>query len=354
MTQLMDAPATSLAKNGNGIGNVPTRPQRQSALAAMASRFAIDPARLMDVLKATVIKGTNGRHVSDEEVAAFIVVANQYGLNPFTREIHAFADSQKGIVPIVGIDGWAHLVNDEKRFDGCDFEDVKSDDQKDWGITCTMYVNDRSHPIRITEWHSECKRNTPPWNNMKRRMLRHKAFMQAARLAFSISGIYDEDEAKDILQGEIVGTPTDPTQTRSKQLTERITKRPVSENQILEPTPEEIERAAQEYQAEGAPKPDEQPTANEATVIDAAEAQPAPAQDESHVANFTNYEGFRLAMIDLAIEKGVGEADMGKMISAAVLGKGMKGKEQQIGVEVLRRWYQDFVEGKGFFKVKES
>ena len=33
---------------------------------------------------------------------------------------------------------------------------------------------------------------------MPRRMLRHKALIQGARIAFGFSGIYDEDEARDI------------------------------------------------------------------------------------------------------------------------------------------------------------
>jgi len=99
--------------------------QRTSPLVALGERFQIEPNKLIEVLRGTVIKPTkDGRTASNEELAAFCMVANQYKLNPFTREIHAFADPQKGVVPIVGIDGWANIVNAQQGFDGCEFTDV--------------------------------------------------------------------------------------------------------------------------------------------------------------------------------------------------------------------------------------
>ena len=52
--------------------------------------------------------------------------------------------------------------------------------------------------MKVTEYFDECKRNTDPWNQMPRRMIRNKAIIQAIRLAFGVSGIHDEDEARDI------------------------------------------------------------------------------------------------------------------------------------------------------------
>ena len=48
---------------------------------------------------------------------------------------------------------------------------------------------------------SECKRsNAGPWQSHPRRMLRHKAMIQCARLAFGYGGIYDQDEAERITE----------------------------------------------------------------------------------------------------------------------------------------------------------
>lgn len=143
---------------------------------------------LLTTLKATVFKG----QVSEAQMGALLIVAAQYGLNPFTKEIYAFPDKQNGIVPVVGVDGWSRIINSRPEFDGMDFaQDADS-------CTCTIYRKDRSHPIKVTEWMQECKRNAGPWLTHPYRMLRHKAMIQCARLAFGFSGIFDEDEAKRI------------------------------------------------------------------------------------------------------------------------------------------------------------
>ena len=174
--------------------------QKVSPLNGLAARFSIEPAKLLEVLRGTVIKPSSSGHTAtNEEVAAFCIVAAQYDLNPFLREIHAFASGEKGIVPIVGIDGWCHIVNGSDGFDGCEFEEIADKEGKPVSITCKMYVKGRQHPVCATERFAECKRNTAPWNTMPWRMLRHKSYIQAARYAFGLAGIYDEDEARDII-----------------------------------------------------------------------------------------------------------------------------------------------------------
>lgn len=51
---------------------------------------------------------------------------------------------------------------------------------------------------------SECRRaNVGPWASHPRRMLRHKAMIQCARLAFGFGGIYDQDEAERIVEKDV-------------------------------------------------------------------------------------------------------------------------------------------------------
>lgn len=147
---------------------------------------------LYNTLKATAFKG----QVTDAQMTALLVVANQYSLNPWTKEIYAFPDKSNGIVPIVGVDGWARIINSHPQFDGMDFE------QDDESCTCIIYRKDRSRPIRITEYMAECKRGAGPWQSHPKRMLRHKAMIQCARIAFGFTGIYDEDEAQRINEAQ--------------------------------------------------------------------------------------------------------------------------------------------------------
>lgn len=159
----------------------------------LASKFDMgDGSGLLDTLKSTAFKSSI--QVTDAQMTALLVVASQYGLNPFTREIYAFPD-KGGIVPVVGIDGWSRIMNTHDQFDGMEF---KFDSES---CTCIIYRKDRSHPTSATEYMEECKRdNSPAWKSHPRRMLRHKAMIQAARLAFGFTGIYDQDEAERIVE----------------------------------------------------------------------------------------------------------------------------------------------------------
>lgn len=166
--------------------------QKTSALAVMANRLQVDPTKLHETLKNTVFKGAN-----DHELLALAVVANAYNLNPLTKEIYAFP-SKGGIAPIVSIDGWIRITNDHPQFDGIEFE--YQDDQAGKPVSCTasIYRKDRSRPVKVTEYFSECSRATEPWKQFPRRMLRHKALKECSRVAFGFSGITDEDEARDM------------------------------------------------------------------------------------------------------------------------------------------------------------
>jgi phage recombination protein Bet len=165
----------------------------------MGSRLNCDPAKLHQTLKDTVFKGA-----SDSELLALVVVANEYGLNPLTKELYAFPAKGGGIVPVVSVDGWVRMVNDHPQMDGIEFETHKDAAGKLDAITCSIWRKDRNRPIRVTEHLSECKRNTEPWK-MENRMLRHKALMQCARYAFGFSGVTDDDEATDQSERQATG-----------------------------------------------------------------------------------------------------------------------------------------------------
>ena len=174
----------------------------QNLTAKLATTFSMgDGTNLTETLKATAFKSSVA--VTDAQMTALLVVANQYGLNPFTKEIFAFPD-KGGIVPVVGIDGWARIINSHNQFDGMDFQ------QDEESCTCIIYRKDRSHPIKVTEYMAECKRSAGPWQSHPRRMLRHKAMIQCARLAFGFGGIYDQDEAERIAESD-VGAPAPKT-----------------------------------------------------------------------------------------------------------------------------------------------
>lgn len=168
-----------------------------SVIGSMAERFGMDRRAFESTLMATVMPADrNGNLPAQEQVAAFLLVAKKYSLNPFTKEIYAFPAKGGGIQPIVSIDGWMKIINDHPDFDGMDFEDHFGEDGKLVSITCRMHRKNRGHPVEVTEYMAECARGTEPWQKWPARMLRHKAAIQAARYAFGFSGIMEPDEAE--------------------------------------------------------------------------------------------------------------------------------------------------------------
>lgn len=172
----------------------------------LAERFEMGTSEnLQQTLMATAFKGQN---VSPDQMTALLVVANQHGLNPWTNEIYAFP-SKGAIIPIVGVDGWSRIMNEHPQFDGMEFE------QDDNSCTCRIYRKDRNRPVTVTEYMDECRRDTQPWKSHPKRMLRHKAMIQGARLAFGFTGIYDQDEAERIAENQSQTVKTAPQNVKS-------------------------------------------------------------------------------------------------------------------------------------------
>lgn len=191
--------STALAK-----ANAATPAVKPSALNLMAARLSCDPAKLLNTLKATVFKGAN-----DEEVMALVVVSNEYQLNPLLKEMYAFPAKGGGIVPIVSVDGWNKMLIRQPDFDGIEFDFEHDNDGKPLACTATIYVKNRSKPVKVTEYFDECQRNTDNWKNMPHRMLRNRTLCQASRMAFGFSGVYHDEEAAAITVESVV-VPSEP------------------------------------------------------------------------------------------------------------------------------------------------
>ncbi len=186
-------------KTGTAVAARPQggAPARASVMNALAAKLECDPQKLMPMLKKTVFATCR----TDEEFMAMCMVANTYGLNPILKEVYAFPGKNGSVMPIVGVDGWIKLMNANPAFDGIDFEEGADH------CTATIYRKDRAHPVRATEWLTECMGTTEPWKRWPRRMLRHKAMIQCARIAFGFGGIYDEDEARRIDEAAAADAP---------------------------------------------------------------------------------------------------------------------------------------------------
>ncbi len=89
---------------------------------------------------------------------------------------------------LITVNGWAKLINAQPAFCGIEFAESKEQDGSipRW-MSCTIYRTDRVKPITVKEYLIELKTEHPCWQVMPRRMLRHRAMQQCARLAFGIT-----------------------------------------------------------------------------------------------------------------------------------------------------------------------
>lgn len=165
-----------------------------TALQQVAKRLAVSEQELQSIVINTVMPN-GGKQVTNDQFVSFMAVANEYQLNPLTKEIYAFPAKGGGIQPIVSIDGWLKIINGHPDFNGMVFEDIREGSEL-IAITCKIFKKGIEHPVTVTEYMAECKQpNKEPWQKWPSRMLRHKAAIQAGRYAFGLSGIIDPDEA---------------------------------------------------------------------------------------------------------------------------------------------------------------
>ena len=158
------------------------------------------------------------------DLERLLLAAEVNGLSPTGREI--FLVPSGGVLEpatvVVGVDGWSRIINTHKQFAGMRFKESEElvDGVPSW-TECTMYRWDRRVPTSVREYLVEVRGVSAGWITHPRRMLRHKAMVQCARLTFGLIGIYDADEAMSkaaALQQGAVGFEPDlnPTRLRAK------------------------------------------------------------------------------------------------------------------------------------------
>jgi hypothetical protein len=114
-------------------------------------------------------------------------LASKHLLDPLSDEI-SIMETKEGFLPFITIDGWAKLMNQHPQYAGMSLrEPTESKNQLPAWMECTIYRSDRILPIVVKEYLEEVMTNHPSWQQMPRRMLRHRVIQQCARLAFGIS-----------------------------------------------------------------------------------------------------------------------------------------------------------------------
>ena len=154
---------------------------------------------------------------SDQEMIFCMNVATSLGLNPILKEIYFVERKSKvnnqwftKIEPLVGRDAFLKIAHNSGKFGGIEtsvelkptYKLVNEEWQeaKDLVATCKVYRTDTERPFVVEVAYSEYvqRKNdgTPTkfWKEKGPTMLKKVAESQALRKAFSITGVYSEDE----------------------------------------------------------------------------------------------------------------------------------------------------------------
>ena len=151
-----------------------------------------------------------------------LMLSERLGLDPLNNEIYATEippefGKKARIVYVVGVDGWSKIINSHPQFDGMKFvESAPASDELPHYFECTIFRKDRKVATSVREYMYEAHTNQGAWLTHPRRMLRHKAMVQCARICFGLSGIYEPDEASRIVVAEKSGGTASALKQKSK------------------------------------------------------------------------------------------------------------------------------------------
>jgi len=126
------------------------------------------------------------------DVERLFWLADRLGLDPLERDLIALEQREPfpaSVAFMITLDGWVKLLHRHPRFRGLSFEEGPVDEH---GLplwqSCTLYWEGFECPWVVREWACEHRSLHESWLNHPRRMLRHKALTQCARLALGVGG----------------------------------------------------------------------------------------------------------------------------------------------------------------------
>jgi hypothetical protein len=191
---------------------------------------------------------------SESDLERLLLTCERLGLDPLGREVYcteaqdAAADAgaqRKPPLVVVALDGWCRIINSHPQFDGMSFkESAEREDGLPLWIECSMHRKDRRVATTVREYMCENRADQSAWLTHPRRMLRHKAMVQCARLSFSLPTLQSIVDHDDLLKMQNLKPPA------KDQLSSQEVKHTVSACQetLTEPRPNSRPLSASEYQ----------------------------------------------------------------------------------------------------------
>jgi hypothetical protein len=126
------------------------------------------------------------------DVERLFWLADRLGLDPLERDLIALEQRESfpaSVAFMITLDGWVKLLHRHPRFRGLSFEEGPVDEHGFplWQ-SCSLYWEGFQCPWVVREWACEHRSLHESWLYHPRRMLRHKALTQCARLALGVGG----------------------------------------------------------------------------------------------------------------------------------------------------------------------
>jgi hypothetical protein len=166
------------------LTNQHNQPESDSTLNALVSETANALEIAIEELRHWIHEAT----LPEAVLKIILVTAKRYQLNPILGQIGWELNLDGSYEVYIPIDGWISLIHRQPTFQGLRFDQSS---ETEHGIPiwmeCTIYLSDLSHPVSVREYYVELKTDHPIWQQMPRRMLRHRTLQQCARLAFGIT-----------------------------------------------------------------------------------------------------------------------------------------------------------------------
>jgi hypothetical protein len=174
----------------------------QELTARVAAEFAIEPKALWDALKTEFFPGGAA---SDMQMFLALQIIDQCKLNPFRKEIYAAIGKKSGKL-LIGIqyDGFITIAHRHPLYRGFKFIRERNPQTGEvTAITCQIFREDWNIPGEYTadmkEWF---RKGEDTWETRPNHQLSVKAFNNAVKLTFGLTGVYDPEDIANIQEAE--------------------------------------------------------------------------------------------------------------------------------------------------------
>lgn len=162
-----------------------------------------------------LIKDMYAKRATNDELKLLMYMSNKYGLDILTKQIWCIKFGEAPAQIYAGREGFLEIAHKSGQFNGMETKTTRVNEplaieysawenkvkvikvfksEFQFVSTCTVYRKDMEHPITVEVHEEEYSTGQGLWQTKRRTMIAKVAESQCLRKAFSISGIYADEE----------------------------------------------------------------------------------------------------------------------------------------------------------------